>query len=100
MATLHLCDPDSWRDCLCAAGDLANTHRIDHMTFKYSKLSGACVAYLLSCAALHAQTQTQTQSASIRATANDTVVVSGSRSASKLSETAASIGPCDARPMG
>ena len=98
MATLHLCDPDSWRDCLCAAGDLANTHRIDHMTFKYSKLSGACVAYLLSCAALHAQTQTQ--SASIRATANDTVVVSGSRSASKLSETAASIGPCDARPMG
>ena len=62
------------------------------MTFKYNKRSWACVAYFLGCSALQAHAQTQAQSASVSATANDTVVVSGSRSASKLSETAASIG--------
>ena len=52
------------------------------------------MAYLLSCSALQAQAQVpnQTSSVSSSKTANDTVVVSGSRSASKLSETAASIG--------
>jgi iron complex outermembrane recepter protein len=62
------------------------------MTFKFNLLSGACISYLLSCSALQAQVPNQTSSVSSSKTANDTVVVSGSRSASKLSETAASIG--------
>ena len=62
------------------------------MTFQYNKLSWACAAYLLSCTPLLSQAQTQTQSAKNSTTAIDTIVVSGSRSASKLSETAASIG--------
>ena len=59
------------------------------MTFKYKTLSWACVSYVLGCSAFQAQAQTPS---SISTTANDTVVVSGSRSAAKLSETAAAIG--------
>jgi outer membrane cobalamin receptor len=62
------------------------------MTFQYNKLAWACTAYLLGCTPLLSQAQTQTQSAKNSTTAIDTIVVSGSRSASKLSETAASIG--------
>ena len=60
------------------------------MIFKFNKLSWACMAYLLSCTAFQAQAQTQTTTSP--AAVDDTVVVSGSRSASKLSETPTSIG--------
>lgn len=60
------------------------------MTFKYKPISWACVAYALSCFA--SQAQAQIQNTPNQTTANDTVVVSGSRSETKLSETAASIG--------
>ena len=60
------------------------------MIFKFNKLSWACMAYLLSCTAFQAQAQTQNTTSP--AAVDDTVVVSGSRSASKLSETPTSIG--------
>ena len=60
------------------------------MIFKFNKLSWACMAYLLSCTAFQAQAQTQNTTSP--AAVEDTVVVSGSRSASKLSETPTSIG--------
>ena len=69
---------------------LLDCNRINDMTFKYKPISWACVAYALSCSAF--QAQAQIQNTTNQTTANDTVVVSGSRSETKLSETAASIG--------